>query len=126
MLFVETVSDEQVKKNRTILAICVVSLVLLIIAIVVFRKEIWEKLPTTIKEGFSYLYSLFIWNGVIRLLIEMFYPEMLSSCKSVQTHHNDLSKAIVPIVLIVALIVFFVYTFLHIEKHKEEIETKEY
>ena len=82
MLFA-VVSDEQVKKNRIILGVFVAACVCVIGAVVLWRKQIWDKLPASIKKQLVYLYSLFMWNGIIRLMLEMFYPNVLLSLMTV-------------------------------------------
>ena len=56
----------------------------------------------------------------------MFYPSLLTSFKTVDADRTNTSKLITAAVQICVFVVFLVYTFLHIEKHKEIIETKEY
>ena len=114
------------KKNRTYLIVSVVAILVGIGLILLFRKQIWEKLPQAVKTGFVYVYSLLVWNGFIRVMIEVFYPNVLLSFKSFQMYRDDTGKLFVPIVLIIVFLVFFVVTFLHIEHNKDHIEKSEY
>jgi len=126
LLFVESVSAEKVKKNRTTLAVSIVLIGLGFAAVIFLRREIWAKLPTKIKNAMLYVKSLFFWNGIIRSAIELFFPTILSNLTAIKAHSNDVSKMIMPTIQLIGFICFLVYTFLHIEYHKEMVDKAEY
>lgn len=126
MLFVDSVSAEKVKKNRKTLAVLIVVIGLGFAAVIYFRREIWVKLPAKVQDAVLYAKSLIFWNGIIRSAIELFFPSLLSNFMAIKTHPDDISKMIMPIISLIAFLCFLVFTFLHIEHHKEAVDRDEY
>lgn len=68
-LFIKTYTKEEIRKNRTFLGLGIGALGALIAAITYYRKRLWAKLPKFIRDNVQYVYSLIVFNGVIRTLI---------------------------------------------------------
>ena len=69
---------------------------------------------------------MFIWNGVIRTLLEMFYPTTLVAMSTAAANMHNKSKLGVPIAQVGFFVGFFGVTAIHIESKKEEIDTADY
>jgi len=68
-LFIKTYTKEEIRKNRTFLGLGIGAIGALIAAITYYRKRLWAKLPKFIRDNVQYVYSLIVFNGVIRTLI---------------------------------------------------------
>jgi type III secretory pathway component EscT len=58
---------------------------------------------------------MFIWNGVIRSMLELFYPTVLLAMSTVSKNLDDKSKLTLPVIQIGIFIGFFFTTVVHIE-----------
>jgi len=65
---------------------------------------------------------MFIWNGVIRSMLELFYPTILLAMSTVSKNLHDTSKLALPGIQIVIFIGFFFATATHIETKKDVID----
>jgi hypothetical protein len=71
-----------------------------------------------IKRLLTQIYSMFIWSGVIRAILELFYPTMLAALCAIAKDWRQKGKLIVPLAEAGFLLGFLCFTALHIEHHK--------
>ena len=69
---------------------------------------------------------MFIWNGVIRSMLELFYPTVLLAMSTVSKNLDDKSKLTLPVIQIGIFIGFFFTTAVHIEQKKDIVDQAEY
>ena len=69
---------------------------------------------------------MFIWNGVIRSMLELFYPTVLLAMSTVSKNLDDKSKLTLPVIQIGIFIGFFFTTAVHIEQNKDIVDQAEY
>ncbi len=69
---------------------------------------------------------MFIWNGVIRSMLELFYPTLLLAMTTVSKNMHDKSKLMMPVVQIGLFVAFFFVTATHIEHKKDFVDQAEY
>lgn len=104
-------------------------MILIIIAItviIIMRRRIWAKLPQKVKGLLQSLVKMFIWNGVIRTLLELFYPMTLDAMSTASENLHNKSKLRAPIAQAGFFVGFFGVTAIHIESNKDVIDTVEY
>lgn len=93
----QTISKSRVLKNQIALGVCALALVGAIIVVIVYRKKVWAKLHGKIKSLLTSIYSMFIWNGVVRALLELFYPTMLAAFGAIAKDWHQKGKLVMPL-----------------------------
>ena len=93
----QELTSKQIRTNQIILGAIVLVLVAVCVVVFVLRRKIWAKLPQRIKAILISLPRMFMWNGVIRTLLELFYPTTLLALTTAAANLQNKSKLAVPL-----------------------------
>jgi len=104
------------------LGVFMMIIVTAIIVTIIFRRKILAKSPIRLKKFLLKIPRIFIWNGVIRSMLELFYPKLLLAMTTVSKNIHEKSKLTIPFVQIWIFVSFFFVTATHIEHNKEFID----
>jgi energy-converting hydrogenase Eha subunit A len=119
-------SPKQIRNNRIALGVVLLLIIISFAVVIILRRRIWAKLPLTVKNLLRSLPQMFIWNGVIRSLLELFYPTTLLAMSAAAANLHNKSKLAIPLAKIGFFVGFLGVTAIHIESKKEVIDTAEY
>jgi len=68
-----------IKRNQIIVAGIGSIFIIAIILVCIFRRRIWMSLTSKRRETIRGFYRSIFWNGIVRFMVEMFYPFVLGS-----------------------------------------------
>lgn len=88
-----------------------------------FRMKIWNELHVKIQNALANFYHRIFWSGVIRLMLELFYPTVLFAFVSLTT--KDASK-LYPAMIVTFYVGFCFATLLHLQHSSPEVDTADY
>ena len=116
---------KSIKRNQIIVAGIVGTFILAIIIVCIFRRRIWLSLTSKRRATIRGIYRSIFWNGIVRFMVEMFYPFVLGSLTIIYKT-RDFNKNYKECAKVIIFCVFMLYTAYFMNKHKDEIDNRRF